>query len=778
MNQRILTPILIIAWVAAAVPPAAAAPPGLMRSRANAVRAAVKKNIDIIIRPKLVVARRSAGPVSTLALSRDERYLITAVGDHSLRLWDLAAGREVAVLTGHKAPVVDTDITPDGSRAVSIDRSGQVRLFDLKNPEKSRIVPLSPVNARYAGFADNGRRVVIGQASGPILQWDVTQWTALPDVAIGPGRLSALLVLFDRPVALAAMEKGAVLSFDLSSGSRLNAFPADRSTVTALALAADRTLLVGGTDRGKVLSWDFQSGKSRPATNVIGEPITALALSPDAAVVAVGDGKGRVTVWPAGSPPPSEPMGGHAKAVTYLQFDMTGKHLLSASADGTTRLWNHATGKALLTLISTLDGWAVVDAHGRFDGSQDALAGIEWQHSATKLPVDNFSEVYYRPALMARTLVAPETLKPVQVIEEGIHLPPEVELKPDDSTRQDEMIQVRVRGRDQGNSGVETVRLYRNGKKVSEKAEVRSEQRKDSSGVVEMVKDYRLPLIPGKNVLSAVAVNRERLESVPVEVVVDGKPSPAPTRMWLAVVGINRYRNPGLNLDYARKDADSLRAFFAAPGRFPFSEVRMAALNDEKATRTAIVDMLGTLERVEAQDVVVIYLAGHGISDGDHWYFVPHDAEHPDDPGTLKSRGISSDALRQALEAVSANRVFVLIDACQSGSAVSPMKSFGGMRNLRMLARNVGVHILAATDRDQGAVELKQLGHGIFTYALLQGLKGPADAPVPDGIVSVREAMTYVERWVPSLSRRFANYAQFPTAHSRGNDFGLVTLAP
>ena len=134
--------------------------------------------------------------------------------------------------------------------------------------------------------------------------------------------------------------------------------------------------------------------------------------------------------------------------------------------------------------------------------------------------------------------------------------------------------------------------------------------------------------------------------------------------------------------------------------------------------------------------------------------------------------------LKREIEAISANRVFLLIDACQSGGAVSPIKNFQGMKALRMLARSVGVHILAATDRDQFAVELGNLGHGIFTYALLKGLSGKAAESRTTQTVSVRELMQYVEKTVPALSRRYANYTQFPTAHSRGFDFVISNSAP
>ena len=104
------------------------------------------------------------------------------------------------------------------------------------------------------------------------------------------------------------------------------------------------------------------------------------------------------------------------------------------------------------------------------------------------------------------------------------------------------------------------------------------------------------------------------------------------------------------------------------------------------------------------------------------------------------------------MESLNASRTLLLLDTCHSGSAVSPLKDYRGMKTLRLLARAVGTHVLAATDRTQDAVELGSFGHGGFTYALLEGLKGKADALPMDGMVTACEIIRYVEAQVPRLS--------------------------
>jgi WD40 repeat protein len=61
---------------------------------------------------------------------------------------------------------------------------------------------------------------------------------------------------------------------------------------------------------------------------------------------------------------------GHTDRVTSAVLSLDGRRVLTASFDGTARLWDTQTGKELATLVSFTDsGWAVVDPAGHYDGS-------------------------------------------------------------------------------------------------------------------------------------------------------------------------------------------------------------------------------------------------------------------------------------------------------------------------------------------------------------------------------------------------------------------------
>jgi len=753
----------------------ARSPVGVMRARSRAVQRAVMKNIDILIRPRLTVARGGTGPVSALTLSRDEKFLITAVGDNTIRLWDMDIGREVARLSGHTSRVTSLAVSPDGRIVASVSSGGDIRLWDLKELKLSIQFENVPKGIRDLAFTPRGDRLVTGSADGTIRLWDVGTGKEVSHFAAHNAGISSLCIGADGESIISAEERGKVSLHDLATGGHIMDYEGKSPKIQSVVLGIKGKLVAGAGSKGDVSVWNAETGVLRWKRKGHDGPVTSVTINEAAGILVSGGADGRVWLWDTEKGQKLKPLGEHKGTVNFVQLDMEGTYVLTASEDGLTRLWNTLSGNLLVSMISTKTGWAIVDPKGRFDGNESSLDGIEWQTDDIQLPIENFTQRYYEPALLPRLKEDPEGLSDVKDIPKGIHLPPEVKIIAPDASkgRTRGIVTVEVKAREQGKCGIDEVRLYRSGKLVGESEVIDTKEVKEDDGSLSVIKRYNLALSPGQNLLDAIAINEERLESVPTTLRL-GEGGAAPdVRLRLITIGINEYKNHKLNLQYAENDADSIRGFFISDRPMPFISNPATYLKNNQATKNGILDNIRSLRHVPQQDIAIVYMAGHGVSIGDEWYFIPFELERPNIAANIIEKGLSSRELKREIEAISANRVFLIIDACHSGTAISPIMKFRGMKSLRMLARTTGVHILAATDRNQFSVEVHKLGHGVFTYSLLNALKGRADQAPRDQIISVRETMQYVEGQVPVLSKRYANYTQYPTAHSRGIDFDL-----
>jgi hypothetical protein len=281
-------------------------------------------------------------------------------------------------------------------------------------------------------------------------------------------------------------------------------------------------------------------------------------------------------------------------------------------------------------------------------------------------------------------------------------------------------------------------------------------------------------LEPGVNIIEVTAGDRAGNVAQEVRTVTRTLPSPAvllPSTIrnrWAVVIGIGDYEHPSIpKLLYARRDAEAMYRFLIADGGYPKDHVVLLTdATPEKPTLRNIQRALGDFlsRKPGRNDMVVIYFAGHGApevdaagmdGDGLAKYLIPRDA----DPDALYGSALPMREIEYIFARIPAERVVLLLDTCYSGTAGGRTFARQQVRGrgvseqfLERLTRSKGRVIMTASGANEVALELPELGHGIFTYFLLEGLGGKADRN-GDGIVTVSELYEYVEEQVERKAR-------------------------
>jgi serine/threonine protein kinase len=245
---------------------------------------------------------------------------------------------------------------------------------------------------------------------------------------------------------------------------------------------------------------------------------------------------------------------------------------------------------------------------------------------------------------------------------------------------------------------------------------------------------------------------------------------PSPRNAVALVVGIGAYPDgsgvPRLN--YARRDAEALARLLSDPDACDFHPEKVKELLDEDATRDALVRALSQWLPREARGVelALIYFAGHGAmhrsGEDEEGYLLCHDARLDD----LVTRGVSMGDVAKWIRGIDARAVVVCLDCCHAG-AVLPGGSLRAARELHLppevLQRLAGDgrFLLASCRAKESSIESKAREHGLFTYHLLEGLRGKADLD-RDGKVKVSELFDYVSEEVKSEARTQFGLEQTP----------------
>ncbi|MBD3305697.1 hypothetical protein GF339_04900, partial [candidate division KSB3 bacterium] len=227
--------------------------------------------------------------------------------------------------------------------------------------------------------------------------------------------------------------------------------------------------------------------------------------------------------------------------------------------------------------------------------------------------------------------------------------------------------------------------------------------------------------------------------------------------VYAVIIGIGDYQDDRIpDLDFTVNDAQGMYAVLTDPnyGRVPKDHVKL--LLNEEATDRNIKREIGRWLRRQAQreDTVIIYYSGHGAPEFQETYWVTYNANIDD----LYTTALNNNDIAQMLANIESERVITFLDSCYSAATVQrqtrtrsvvteiPWDKFTGK----------GRVAISASDGKQLSLELPEYQHGVFTYYLLEGLRGNADRN-RDGVVEVEEIWDYLKYQVTETAQKAGN---------------------
>lgn len=484
---------------------------------------------------------------------------------------------------------------------------------------------------------------------------------------------------------------------------------------------------------------------------------------------------------------------GHEGGVRMVSPSIDDAYVVSGSLDQTARIWNQETGDLLASLFVANDGeWVLWTPEGYYAASPAGANYIGWHLNrgidslSDYISGDQLHSEFYRPDVVKKAILerraAGEVVAELGLkfdVEEAIDGAPVAEIVDPvgNVAASNRRMTLQVRAVD-GGQGIGELQVFHDGKRLQA----------DGPGAFRdgaLQVPFTISLLSGVNEIRAVAVSPEGVESVPAVSKISFEGTKATARCFLLAVGLNEYKNPRFNLNYCRPDVDAIVDAVEKRGGSLFSDIVVRKLYDEEATAEKISAELEKIaEEAEAEDVFLFAFAGHGVmSEGQgagdsEFYMIPWDVTQMyGNDDLLSEKAISNSRLQQLTASIPARKQLMVLDACQSGGVVESFAVRGAAeeRALAQLARSSGMYVLASTQTEQFATEAEELGHGLFTYALLEGLNGKGDGN-SDGKVTIKEVEAWLNERVPELSEKHTGTAQYPNSFARGQDFpiGLI----
>lgn len=650
------------------------------------------------------------------------------------KFWDANTGKVLRELKGpEEGGPKNIAITKDLARATIYQEGGEVDVWDLKSGRKIRSFQTGVIVANVSALSRDGKTLIVGDADGlQIKVWDTERSRAVRTIKLD-------------------------------------------SALGAAALSADGRVVYVGYKSGAVEAREISGATVRPLFKVSGA-ISALLFDDQSSQLAAGTDIGQLVVSSVATGSQPVFQDGHSGRITTLTFANGGIRLVTGGMDGQLKIWDIRNGRLLATcvLFSTGD-WAAITPEGFFDASDNGAKLLSVVQGLDVYSVDQFYRSLHRPDLVREKLAgdpnglvreAAAKLDLNKAVATG--RAPKVVVGTLPSSTAERAVAVDAIVTDDG-GGIGQVEWRINGA-------VLGLAKPNGSDRVQTLRK-NLALAPGENRIEVVAYNaRGVVASTPAQVTVRSTraASTKPPKLYILAAGVNAYQAAGFRpLKFAKADATALGAALQRAGGRLYESVEVTTLFDQDVTAPKLDEAFTRLAaKVTPDDVFVLFLSGHGVTTDGRFYYVPQDYAYGKAEVTTKA--ISQDQLQEWFVRIPAQRAALVVDACESGSLAENRVTRSGIEqytSTQHLNESIGRAVLSATTDDKPAIE--GFGaHGVFTYALLQGLsEGDANG---DGMVDVKELGDFVHDKVPELTFLWWGLQQVPQSRLSGASFSLV----
>lgn len=274
--------------------------------------------------------------VYAAAFSPDGQYVLTGSGDHTVRLWEAASGRQVRSFSGHDDALNAAVFSPDGQYVLTGSADQTARLWDLTTGEEVMTFAGHTGELYSVAFSPDGDWVLTSSEDATAKLWDVTTGELIRTF---DDSVRAIAISPDGGWLVTSGEDYTVRIRDISTGRTIHTLRGHDNWVYAVAFSPDGAFLLTGSLDNTAILWDATTGQEMYTINAHSSAVRSVAFSPDGQHMLTGSSDRTLRLWDVTSGQEVRTFRGHLDRVWSVAFSPDGRYVLSGSADTTVKLW-------------------------------------------------------------------------------------------------------------------------------------------------------------------------------------------------------------------------------------------------------------------------------------------------------------------------------------------------------------------------------------------------------------------------------------------------------
>jgi WD40 repeat protein/pimeloyl-ACP methyl ester carboxylesterase len=304
--------------------------------------------------------------VISVVVLPNEKYAISTSADLTLKLWDIDTGKVVQTLIGHSDWVTSVAVRPDARQAISASYDRTLKIWNL---DVSEVIQTSTEQVYYVtsvAVLSNGKRAISTSNDGTLKVWNLDTGKVLQTLAGHSEAVLSVAVLPDEKRAISASDDKTLKLWDLNTGEVIRTLTGHTDSVKSVKVLSNGKHAISASQDKTLKLWDLDTGEATQTISGHKYTVNSVAVfSDDNRVISASNDK-TLKVWDLNRIEATqniqEIMGfdstmgilqtleEHSDSVWSVEVFSNGTRAISASNDGTLKVWDLDTGKVIRTL--------------------------------------------------------------------------------------------------------------------------------------------------------------------------------------------------------------------------------------------------------------------------------------------------------------------------------------------------------------------------------------------------------------------------------------------
>jgi WD40 repeat protein len=344
--------------------------------------------------PELIKLEGHTGYVNSAVFSPDGKTIVTASGDKTVRIWDVATGKELKKFEGHTSYVNSAVFSPDGKTIVTASDDKTALIWDVTTGKVLQKIEEHTEMVRSATLSPDGKiPIFIASAENKLKEVK-----------------SAVFSLNSKTIVTASGDKTARI-WDVATGKELKKLEGHTDGVLSAVFSPDSKTIVTASKDKTARIWDVVAGKESQKLGGHTDTVVSAVFSPNGKTIVTASRDKTARIWDVATGKELQKLEGHTNSVWSAVFSPDSKTILTTSDDNTARIWNATTGKELQKIeghISSVHS-AIFSPDGKtiLMASDDNTARIrDWQKIQQRLQREEQAEKEQQAKNKAESLVS------------------------------------------------------------------------------------------------------------------------------------------------------------------------------------------------------------------------------------------------------------------------------------------------------------------------------------------------------------------------------------